>query len=167
MYKVGELIFSGGTGVCRVEGIEERREKGVSRPYYVLKPTCQDGTIYIPVDTKVYMRPVISREEAERIIDAIPGIKAEAIQERSFTQLAARYEQLIAGHDCESLVRLVMSIHAKKQYAESHGRKFGQIDARYMKRAESLLYGELSAALGLEYDKVQPYIARRVSEMKS
>ena len=60
-----------------------------------------------------------------------------------------------------------MSIHAKKQYAESHGRKFGQIDARYMKRAESLLYGELSAALGLEYDKVQPYIARRVSEMKS
>ena len=89
MYKVGELIFYGGTGVCRVEGIEERREKGVSRPYYVLKPTCQDGTIYIPVDTKVYMRPVISREEAERIIDAIPGIKAEAIQERSFTQLAA------------------------------------------------------------------------------
>ena len=167
MYKIGELIFYGSTGVCRVEGIEDHETGGESRKYYVLKPTCQDGKIYIPVDSKVYMRPVISREEAEQIIDAIPGIKAEAIQERSFTQLAARYDQLMAGHDCEALVRLVMSIYAKKQYAESHGRKFGQIDARYMKRAETLLYGELSAALGLDYDKVQPYIAQRVSEMKS
>lgn len=167
MYKVGELIFYGGTGVCRVESIEDRPAAGGSRKYYVLRPTCQSGKIYIPVDTTVFMRPVISREEAERLIDAIPGIKAEAIRERSFTQLAARYDQLMAAHDCESLVRLVMSIHEKKRYAESHGRKFGQIDARYMKRAETLLYGELSAALELDFDKVQPYIESRVSEMKS
>ena len=97
MYKNGELIFYGSTGVCRVEGTEKRPEKGGGREYYVLKPTCQDGTIYIPVDTQVYMRPVISREEAERLIDTIPGVKAEEIRERSFTQLAAHYEQLISG----------------------------------------------------------------------
>ena len=164
MYKNGELIFYGSTGVCRVEGTEKRPEKGGGREYYVLKPTCQDGTIYIPVDTQVYMRPVISREEAERLIDTIPGVRAEEIRERSFTQLAAHYEQLISRHDCDSLLRLLVSIRAKKKDAESHGRKFGQIDTRYLKRAENLLYGELSAALGLDYDKVEPYIAQRLAQ---
>ena len=48
------------------------------------------GTIRIPVDSKVFMRPVISRQEAEALIDAIPGMHAEACHERNFTQLAAR-----------------------------------------------------------------------------
>ena len=161
MYKNGELIIYGGTGVCRVEGTETRPDKGGAREYYILKPICQSGTIYIPVDTQVYMRPVISREEAERLIDAIPGVKAEEIHERSFTQLAAHYEQLIARHDCDSLLQLLVSIRAKKRYAESCGRKFGQIDTRYLKRAETLFFGELSAALDMDSDSVERYIAER------
>lgn len=35
------------------------------RKYYKLAPVFGSGTIYIPVDTKVFMRPVISKEEAE------------------------------------------------------------------------------------------------------
>ena len=75
MYQIGELIVYGGTGVCRVEGIETQKQKGTAetRDYYLLKPLYQDGTIRIPVDTKVFMRPVISRGEAEGLIDAIPG----------------------------------------------------------------------------------------------
>ena len=38
------------------------------------------------------------------------------------------------------------------------------VDERYMKQAERLLYGELSAALGIPFEEVQPYIARRVEE---
>ena len=51
------------------------------------------GKIRIPVDSKVFMRPVISRQEAEALIDAIPGMHAEACHERNFTQLAARYQE--------------------------------------------------------------------------
>ena len=81
------------------------------------------GTIRIPVDSKVFMRPVISRQEAEALIDAIPGMHAEACHERNFTQLAARF----------------------------------------MKRAETLLYGELSVALGTPFEEVQPYISSRIA----
>lgn len=165
MYQKGDLIVYGGTGVCRVEDVEtpELRGKEAGRQYYLLKPLYQDGTIRIPVDTKVFMRPVISREEAEDLIDAIPGMSAEAYHDRNFTQLAAHYQQALGSHECADLIELVMSIYAKKQYVESKKRKFGQVDARFMKRAENLLYGEFSVALGIPFDDVQGYIAQRVS----
>ena len=125
MYQVGELIVYGGTGVCRVEAVETPQQRGpeAGRQYYLLKPLYQDGTIRIPVDSKVFMRPVISRQEAEALINAIPGMHAEACHERNFTQLAARF----------------------------------------MKRAETLLYGELSVALGIPFEEVQPYISSRIA----
>ena len=61
MYSVGELIVYGGTGVCEVEAVETKGE----RQFYRLRPLYQSGIISVPVDGKVFMRPVISREEAE------------------------------------------------------------------------------------------------------
>lgn len=165
MYQIGDLIVYGSTGVCRVEAVETPRHRPgeEERQYYLLRPLYQDGTIRIPIDTKVFMRPVISREEAEKLIDAIPGMNAEVYHERNFTQLAAHYQEALGSHECSDLIELVMSIYAKKQDAESKKRKFGQVDARFMKRAESLLYGEFSVALGIPFDDVQGYIASRVS----
>lgn len=165
MYQIGDLIVYGSTGVCRVEAVETPRHRPgeEERQYYLLRPLYQDGTIRIPVDTKVFMRPVISREEAEKLIDAIPGMNAEVYHERNFTQLAAHYQEALGSHECSDLIELVMSIYAKKQDAEIKKRKFGQVDARFMKRAESLLYGEFSVALGIPFDDVQGYIASRVS----
>lgn len=164
MYTVGELIVYGGTGVCRVEAIEEKTQPdGSARGYYRLKPLYQSGTISVPVDGKVFMRPVISREEAEALIDELPTMPAETLRERNFTQLAAHYQQLLCSHSCADIAGLVVSIRAKKLESERVGRRFGQVDAKFMKRAEILLYGEFSAALGIPYDEVEPYIRKRIN----
>ncbi len=168
MYGIGELIVYGGTGVCRVENIRPLSLKGADRDkkYYVLKPLYQDGTIYAPVEGKVFMRPVISRGEAEELIAMIPTIKAEAVYDKNFNQLASRYDEVLGTHDCADLVELMMSIYAKKKHVEQQKRKFGQIDARYMKRAEGLLYGELAVALDMPRDDVPDYIGQKVAESK-
>ena len=162
MYSSGELIVYGGTGVCRVEAVEEKAVGGEIRRFYRLKPLYQSGTISVPVDGRVFIRAVMSREEADALISALPGMEVQSFHENNFTQLAAHYQQLLCSHDCADIAGLVVSIHAKKRAAESQGRRFGQIDARFMKRAETLLYGELAAALGIGYDEVEPYIAARV-----
>lgn len=56
-----------------------------------------------------------------------------------------------------------MSIYAKQRQAETQKRRLGMVDERFMKQAERLLYGELSVALGIPFDQVEPYIARRVN----
>ena len=77
MFQPGELLVYGSTGVCQVLSIDQRQDyvNGVkqSRLYYQLKPLYQGGVIYTPVDNdKVVMRPVISREDAETLIDSSP-----------------------------------------------------------------------------------------------
>ena len=50
----------------------------------------------------------------------------------------------------------------KRRQAEANNRRLGMVDERYMKQAERLLYGELSAALEIPFEDVESYIASRV-----
>ena len=167
MYQIGALLFYGETGVCRVADIQVRSPgRGEpERSYYVLEPLYQSCTITTPVDSdKVFMRPILTREEADALIDRIPRIKAQGFYSRALRELTGHYQAALKTHDCQAYLELTMSIYAKKQFAESRKRKFGQVDARFMKRAENLLYGEFSVALGIPFDDVQAYIAERVSK---
>ena len=170
MFNPGDVIFYGSTGVCRVNEIKmmEFSKSGKKQLYYILKPIYQDCDISTPVDNpKVFMRPVITKEEAERLIDMIPSIKAEAFHSSVLRQLVEHYEAAFQSHDCGDLIKLTMSIYAKKRLCEEQNRKFGALDERFMKRAEDLLFGELSVALGIEKDEVADYISSRVETLKS
>lgn len=165
MFHPGELVVYGTTGVCRVEAITQPNLTGAdrNRQYYLLKPLLQDGVIYAPVENaKVPIRPVISAEEAEALIDLIPTIQAEACRAPTLQALAQHYQTAVRSHDCRDLLELMMSIYTKRQQVEAQKRRLGMVDERYMKQAERLLYGELSIALGIPFEEVQPYIARRV-----
>jgi CarD family transcriptional regulator len=164
MYQVGDLVVYGSDGVCRITEISERREIGVRDQTlcYTLRPLYQSYVISAPVGSnKIYMRPVISKEEAEHLIDAIPSVSSEPISGAQ-KELAEHYRAAVDSHDCRRLVRLTMSIHAKEKQALASRRKVGAMDQKYMKRAESLLFGELAVALGIERDEVPHYIAARL-----
>ncbi|MEA4814459.1 MAG: CarD family transcriptional regulator [Oscillospiraceae bacterium] len=167
MYQIGDLILYGNTGVCRVSDIFVRKSScsDEGQLCYTLSPLYQDCMISTPVDsTKVFMRPIISRKEAEELIDSIPSIRASAYHNRVLRQLAEHYEEAIKSHDCQDLVRLTTSLYDKKREVASEKKKFGAVDERFMKRAEDLLFGELGAALGIPRDKVPDYISSRIEK---
>lgn len=165
MFQIGDKIVYGSTGVCIVEDITTVNLSGVdkNRLYYVLKPLYQDGSIRTPVDNeKVFKRPVISRQEAEALVDMIPTVKAAACNEKNLSLLRSHYRQRLGTFHCEDLVELTMSIYAKKQDAARQQKKFGVTDEKYLKRAEELLFGELAVALDIPRQEVQSYILRRL-----
>lgn len=166
MYQAGELVVYGTTGVCRVEGIECPDMSGGNRDrrYYRLRPLHQDGVIYTPAEhSKVPMRPVISAQAAEALIDQIPAIRVEAVYAPTLQALAQHYQAVLRAGGCEGLLRLTMSIYRKQQAAKARNRRLGMVDERYWKQAELLLHGELAAALGIPIEAVPAYIARRAS----
>lgn len=169
MFQIGDLILYGNTGVCRVDDIKPldfSAEEG-EQLYYILQPLYQTCTISTPVEGgRVFMRPVISRQEAERLIDLIPTVQAEAFQTRALRELNEHYQASISSHSCQDLIEMTMSIYAKKLGVEKSKRKFGSVDERFMKRAEELLFGELGAALGIDRDAVPGYIQKRVGTMQ-
>ena len=113
MFAPGELIYCGRRGVCRVEGIDDID----GRPYYHLEPLYYTCTIRTPVDGKVFMRPVMTKAEAEALIDLIPSVEAPPVQSKAMRELTERYQTKINTHEAAELLSMLMSIHAKKQSA--------------------------------------------------
>ena len=167
VYQINDYIVYGKTGACKIIDIRTPKDTNASKDqlYYVLQPLQENCVIYAPVNTKMFMRPIISAQEAENLIDTIPSIHAEAYYNDSLQGLARHYETVLQDHNCADLIELSMSIYTKKQTAEQQKRKLGLIDERYMKQTEELLYGELSLTLGIPKDNVRGYIASRVESI--
>ena len=164
MFQPGEKIVYGTTGVCTVQEVTPRDDLPGTAPgtlYYALEPLSGSGIIYLPVDATVFMRPVITRQEAEALVARIPEMAAEAYHQRNLQMLRNHYQEVLQSHDCEKLLELTMSIHVKEKQAIKAGRKLGQIDARFQKRAEELLWGELAAALEIPVEAVPRYIQEK------
>ena len=163
MYQTGDFVMYGNTGVCRVEEIGyPDAASDQDKLYYKLSPVYDTAVIYIPVDTGAFMRPVMSRQDAEQLIDSIPDIPDKVSDNHDMRMLSEQYRACLNTHRNEDLIRLIKSVYQKNRRSLKAGRHMGQIDQQYMKRAEKMLYGELAVVLGMEYDEIQPSIHKRV-----
>lgn len=160
MFNIGDLIIYSGEGVCKVEEIGNPviGGKTADRLYYTLSPLYRSGRVLAPVEGKVFMRPVMSREDAMALIEAIPATEEEACEERNLRMLTEHYQTRLQQYDPMELVRVIKSVQKKRDLALSRGKKLGQIDERFMHRAEEMLYGELAVALEIEKNQVLNFI---------
>lgn len=167
MYQIGDLIVYGGEGVCRVEAIGVPKIAGVNKQkqYYTLAPLYREGKIFTPVDSKVFMRPVISRAEALALLGTLPDMEVEIYENSNLRFLNEHYQACIQSYSCEGLLQMVKSIHAKRQKLSARGKKIGLVDERYMKRGEDMLHGELAVALGIERGDVPAFIAASMEKL--
>ena len=165
MFQKGEYIVYGNTGVCLVEDVGRPEQIPADREtlYYTLTPVCGTEKIYIPVTTSIFMRPVITREQALELIRRIPQIEETPCTERDQRLLEEYYRSLMMTHRCEDLVHLVKAIYVKGRMLAKNGKKPGARDTQYAKRAEMLLHGELAVALDIPLDEVKDFIRRSLA----
>lgn len=150
-------------GVCEVTGICEKAFlKNQKRKYYVLKPENLDNNlIYAPIEQgKVFMRPLITEQQAEDLIKSIPKIVENISLNDNMTK--DEYIEKINNHSLEQLVELTAIIYAKKMSVAKMKKRLNMIDEKYMKIGENLLFGELSAVLKISIDKIQDYISEKI-----
>lgn len=163
MFCVDDYVVYSNTGVCKVMavGTLEGFEEGVV--YYTLKPLTRPETVFIPVDSDVYLRKVISREEALELVDRIPTIKEDTnttgMDPRS---LGEYYKRMLATHQSDELIRLIKTIYCKAQRLSENGKKLIKTDADYKKKAEDILYNELAIALEVPIDEIEDFISNRL-----
>lgn len=157
MFKVGDYVICGNKGVCTVESITTLNIAGVDkeREYYILKPLYMGGsTVYVPVDSsKESMRSVLKRDEAQKLIEAIPRIPLMVITNEKLTE--QMYKDCIKKNSCEELVKMIKTIYLRKQKRIQAGRKVTAVDAKYSHMAEENLYGELAVALNMNRKDVE------------
>ena len=126
--------------------------------YYYLSPLIGSGTYFTPVDSSAFMRPVMSRDEAEALIDSMPGIQPAICNDNRFNHVDAFYKELFKQHSCEALVSIVKGLRSRMAEKKT---KSSRAEAT-MKRAKDILHGELSVALDMDIKDVEGYIISRL-----
>lgn len=160
MFSVGDKIIYGENGVCTVESIGPLAMSGAPKDklYYYLSPLIGSGTYFTPVDSSAFMRPVMSRDEAEALINSMPGIQPAICNDNRFNHVDAFYKELFKQHSCEALVSIVKGLRSRMAEKKT---KSSRAEAT-MKRAKDILHGELSVALDMDIKDVEGYIISRL-----
>lgn len=166
MFKIGQLIIYGSTGVCVVDGIGPLdSSSGMGdRIYYTLSPIySRESKIYTPVDNqKIVMRPILTQEEAEALIQEIPQIQELGILDEKNRE--QDYKNALAKADCHEMIRVIKTIYPRQQKRLAAGKKATVSDERYFNMAEDFLYKELAVSLDMDLEKVENYIISHVKE---
>lgn len=165
MYKVGDLIIYGSSGVCKVEDIGVPNITGINnnKDYYTLKPVYQDGKIFTPVDTSIFMRPIMSYKEVQELIDIIPTMQKDLVYDKNARVVEDYYKEFLETHDCSELLTLIKMLYEKKADTINNKKKPSQIDEKFMGIAENLINEEFSVVLGIEKDEVPNYIGSKLN----
>ena len=103
---------------------------------------------------------LISREEAEALIDSMPGIPPAICNDTRFTHVDAFYRELFKLHTNEALVSVIKGLNCRMAERKTRSTRAEAT----MKRAKDILHGELSVALGMEIGQVEGYIMDRVGD---
>ena len=158
MFAAGEKIIYGENGVCTIEKIAPISASEPDKLYYHLTPLVGTGTYFSPVNSNAFMREVISFQQAEELIMAMPSIEPAICNDNRFNHVDAFYRELFKLHTCEALVAIIKGIHCRINDRKS---KSSRAEST-MKRAKDMLHGELSVALGIDIKDVEAYIVSKI-----
>lgn len=164
MYRLGERIHYGGSGVCTIEEITTMRFGRTRERYYVLRPLHQNASvIYVPVENPTLvgkMRPVLTEEEVRELIRQMPEV--ETVWEEDPQQRKLLFDQLLRSNNCVDLVKIIKTLYRQKKRRSAMGKTLHVSDENYLREAQRLLYDEFAGVLGMTPAEVNGYILQHV-----
>lgn len=166
MFQVKDIVIYGHHGVCEITEIGTLKMPMADQEklYYTLRPVYhKDSAVYAPVENrKIIMRPVITKEAAEKLISQIPEIETVWIVNEKAREV--QFKEALQTCDCEELVKIIKTLYHRKQQRLESGKKVTVVDEKYFRQAEEKLYEELAFVLGMEKNKVGTYISAHMEE---
>ena len=166
MFQVGEHIVYGINGICRVAEIgPSPYDKEDTRTFYLLIPVNNPmrSTIYTPVDNdRVPMRRLMTREEIEALIAAMPEIETLTVPVEK--QRREIYRAVIGELDPQGYVKVIKTVRRRRAELTAAHKHFPVTDLEYGRLAKHLLCSECAHVLGISEEDVDHYIADRIGE---
>ncbi|MDL2295765.1 CarD family transcriptional regulator [Lachnospiraceae bacterium OttesenSCG-928-E19] len=167
MYKVDETILYGSHGVCRIVEISERKFNDSIREYYVLRPIFDEkATLFVPIDNEnlvAKMRQVLSKEEIQDLIQAIPD--GELIWIENEPARKEKYKAILSEGDRMELIQLIKTLHIHQTKQQEKGKKLHISDERFLKDAEKLLHAEFAHVLKMNIEEVSSFIMDKLKKL--
>lgn len=166
MFNVGDVVFYSTTGVCKVISIGEPALKGLPThvDYYTLQPLSLNHRemIYVPVDTKAFMRPAIDGDTAQGFIDMVDDIQPQFPDTRNPKGIQDYYSALISSFETPKLLQVIVSLTTKKRENLAKNKHLNQTQTTFLRRAQEMVYNELAYALGKTSEEIATIIESKI-----
>jgi len=165
MFEIGNYVFYGSEGVCRIDDIVSSpfsdAPDGVK--YYVLHSAHGGGsTAYIPLDrAESLIRPLMSESDIALLMSKINGVIL--FEEINLKFLKEEYNVAIKSGNPLEWVRVIKTVEARTINGRENGKKVSDAERAYAENARRFLYKEMSIVLCIPEDKVEEYIADATS----
>lgn len=166
MYQVGETVFYGTEGVCRVAEICEMKISPEKAEYYVLRPVYREGTtVFVPTQNELLvsrMRPLLTVEQIDRMIEEVNREDEDWIEDAA--ERKAEFQRILLSADRRELLGMVRTLYIRRQNLQTCGKHLRTNDEQMLRDAEKLLDDEFSVVLGIKPREVPEYIRSKIEE---
>lgn len=163
MFQCGDLIVYGNNGVCEVTAVAPLANGTDDRLYYALKNKLSNGVAYVPVDSSVYMRPVMSKADAKKLIKEIPNIKTNAFANVGIRDAGRVYREVLQSYDSFKVIGLIKHIIENGEIKRKLGKKLTSTEERFLEQARRIVESELAVALQIDIDEVEEVILKSIN----
>ncbi|MBQ1229455.1 MAG: hypothetical protein IIX80_00330 [Clostridia bacterium] len=167
MFQTDEYVFYSSGGICRITDIQTAPLDNMpaDRQYYVMQSIHDsNGVMYIPVDSdQVFLRRLLSREEACALLDRIPMV--DAIEESDAKLLRNKYTEAMRTHEPLEWVRVIKTVYRRIGEKTARAQRISETERSFAENAKRYLYAELALALDLQGVDMEEYIAEHIRKM--
>lgn len=159
MYGKGDCISYNGHGVCRIADIRKMNFGNGNQEYLVIEPIASgSATIYLPADSpkiQERIRPVLSREEIDAIIDSVKNDRMSWVLDRKLR--LSRFQQILSRRDTRELLLLASCLYMRKT---EKGLPSGELEILH--KVEGMIEQEFSFTLHIRREDIGQYIRDRL-----
>ena len=155
MFSIGDLVVHPMHGAGVIDSIVQERIAGVTQDYYVFKMPMGGLVLKIPVSNSdaIGIRPIITPEEAETLIRAIPNLEIE-----SNSNWNKRYQEnmrRLKSGDLYEVARVVRGLmHRERRRGLSTGER------KMLHTAKQIMISEIVLSEQAEFDEVEARVDR-------
>ncbi len=166
MFSVNDTVMYGkygNSGICKIVDIRKEKFGKEEMLYYILKPVYDDKSmIYCPVDSeKLKIRKLLTIDEVRELIKAMPDAETEWIENDQ--QRKESFNNILKNGTHLQLIKLIKTLHFKREEKENEGKRFHASDERIMKEAETIVYSEFAHVLKIKQNEVVPFIVGKIN----
>lgn len=150
-FKVGDLVFHLRCGLCEIKDISPLKGNEDGPTYYILSPLYGDerGTlVFVPTAKPIFLRELMSKEDAASYVESWPAMDEDHYISDSKKRKQS-YEEALKKGDVYLMAPLLVGAMQRKQ-RDGH---LNSMDANFVSKAEPMVLGEISQALGMSYEK--------------
>lgn len=150
MFYVGDKIVHPMHGAGVIDSVVSRKINGVLRDYYVLKLPLGEMLVMIPTDNcaEIGVRPILSPQEAEKILAELPNIETE-----NDPNWNRRYRENLLRLKSGDLIQVAQVMKSLMARDEEKGLSTGE--RKMLHSAKQILISEIVLSEGASYEDVE------------